>query len=470
MTTFLNLPGWDVLSVKQGVHDYRVEARYTAEPTACPHCYAQADLFEGVFYRHGAKEQLLMDLPSHGKRVGIVLKRPRYRCRRCGRTFPQPLPDVEERSSMTRRLVWYVEQESIRRTFLSIADEVGVHEKTVRNIFKRYVAWLDQYVRFETPEWLGLDEVHLLRRPRLVATNLKERTVVGVAPKRDKRTVAAYLSRLEGPGRVKVVVIDMWKPYRDAARVHLPRADVVVDKYHVVRMANQCLDAVRKTLRQGLTPGQCRRLMHDRYLLLRRERDLKPEQLLTRDDYLGRFPLLAEAYRAKEEFYRVYDAHDAKTAWSLFRAWEDGMSRELKAHYRPLLTAAYNWKPEVLAYFEHRATNACTEALNGIAKNINRNGRGYSFEAIRAKLLYSKTLQKERRPAYGVEPVTLEHDLPPGSQLDYLDHRDDLTQRPLLGTDIMALWAMLDPDSVVKANGNRHPRSTLGPRARPEDE
>ncbi len=42
-------------------------------------------------------------------------------------------------------------------------------------------------------------------------------------------------------------------------------------------------------------------------------------------------------------------------------------------------------------------TNAYTEALNGLIKVTNRVGRGYSFEVIRAKMLYDGGLVSERR-------------------------------------------------------------------------
>lgn len=98
----LNLPGWAVVRVHESPNDYRVEATYDGQPTHCPHC----GLF-GKLYRHGTRKQLLMDLPSHGRRVGIDLTRGRYRCQDCGKTFLQPLPDVDERSQMTRRLAEY---------------------------------------------------------------------------------------------------------------------------------------------------------------------------------------------------------------------------------------------------------------------------------------------------------------------------------------------------------------------------
>lgn len=128
----LNLPDWNIEHVEDSARDYRVHATYGPEPSSCIHC-------AGKLYRHGTRERLLMDLPSHGKRVGILLTQNRYRCQDCGKTSLQPLPDVDERSQMTRRLVRYIEE--LRKTFTAtvVADDVGVDEKTVRNLFKSYV-------------------------------------------------------------------------------------------------------------------------------------------------------------------------------------------------------------------------------------------------------------------------------------------------------------------------------------------
>ena len=40
----------------------------------------------------------------------------------------------------------------------------------------------------------------------------------------------------------------MWKPYKDAVNTILPHAKVVVDKFHVVRMANQALEITSESL------------------------------------------------------------------------------------------------------------------------------------------------------------------------------------------------------------------------------
>lgn len=393
---FLNLPSWEVVSVKESKHDYRVEATYSPLPEWCPHC--EVSLFASKVYRHGTMKQEVMDLPSHSKRVGIVLTRVRFRCQDCKKTFMQPVPDIEEGGRMTCRLVRYIERESLRKTFTSVADEVGVVEGTIRNVFRAHVEHLQATTVFQTPERLGIDELYLLKEARAVFTNLRERTIIGVLDTRLKKTVTAHLRTLDADA-VKVVAIDMHKAYKDAVREVMPNAAIVVDKFHVVRMASKCLEGVRKSFREGLEPGERRKLKHDRFVLLRRNHDLTEAQRATLAEWQLRFPKLTAAYTVKEDFYNLWDSPNRTTAADRFRAWEYGITdHDMLEAYQPLLTAWRNWEQEILAYFEHRETNAVTEALNGIGRHIERGGRGYSFEVMRAKMLFGTKSQK--RPPY----------------------------------------------------------------------
>jgi len=65
-----------------------------------------------------------------------------------------------------------------------------------------------------------------------------------------------------------------------------------------------------------------------------------------------------------------------------------------RVNFKELITAVENWKPEILNYFDSGATNAYTEAANGMAKIANRNGRGYSFDVIRAKIIYGSSVKR----------------------------------------------------------------------------
>jgi len=86
------------------------------------------------------------------------------------------------------------------------------------NIFDDYVAAIDQTVCFEMPTILGIDELHVLGAPRGVITNLEANTIIELLVDRKKQTILHSLKLLAHPERVRVVVIDLWKPYREAIR------------------------------------------------------------------------------------------------------------------------------------------------------------------------------------------------------------------------------------------------------------
>lgn len=196
----------------------------------------------------------------------IQVVRQRYRCTACGRTFLEPLADMDEQHAATRRLVAYIQREALRRTFVSVAQEVGLAESTVRRIFGQHTYALEAVRQVVTPEWLGNDEIHLGGKPRCVLTNVRQRTMLDLLRDRRRSTVAAFLQRLPNKERVELVAMDMWRPYKEAVNVVLPHATIVVDKFHVLRLANAALEAVRKEQRRRLRPGQRRWLMHDRFL------------------------------------------------------------------------------------------------------------------------------------------------------------------------------------------------------------
>lgn len=101
---------------------------------------------------------MIMDLPIRLKRVGLQLNRP---------------ISIDEKRSMTKRLVEAIEEQSMSKTFVEVAENVGVEEKTVRNVFKDYVSFKEREYQFRTPKRLGIDEVHIIHKPRLILTNVE---------------------------------------------------------------------------------------------------------------------------------------------------------------------------------------------------------------------------------------------------------------------------------------------------------
>jgi len=303
---------------------------------------------------------------------------------------------------MTHRLVNYIQQEALRRTFVSIADETGLVESTIRVLFSEFAATIQP--RFPDNEllYLGIDELYLLHQYRCVITDVANHHIIDLLRERTKATVISYLHNLptSTKERISVVCTDMWASYHDAVREVLPDAKLIVDKFHVMKLLSGCLETVRKDIRKSLTDKQRRTLMHDRFLLLRRPHDLDEHDTLVLEAWLKNFPRLEAAYLLKEDFYSIYDAPTLEEALQHYFAWLGQMTPDIYQAFLPLTLAIEHYGDAIFNYFKHRYTAGYTESLNGLMKLTQRMGRGYSFEAIRAKVLLTGGLRKTSRPGY----------------------------------------------------------------------
>ena len=392
MANILNLPRWEILDVQRSEAGQVVKCEYDDPPTVCPTC----GVANPKVTVHQYHEQLYNDVPHHGQTTALLVRRRRYKCLECSGAKPtlfvQDLPHMHPDHRATKRLVAWVAKESLRHTFAHVARQSGFDERTVRRVFEAHVEDLERTVRFVTPEWLGIDEVHLLKSARAVFGNLKEFTVIEMLPSVTKAAVHRALLEMPERQRVQLVTIDMARRYLDAVNAALPQAVVIVDKFHVVRMASVAMEDVRKDVRRDLNSRQRRKLMYDRFKLLRRARDLDARDRMLIQTWFTTYPPLGEAYRLKEAFYDLYDtAADPQEARERLDEWRALVAESsVRAPFRKLLTALRNWEPQILTYFEHRATNAAVEAMNGGIKRMQSEGRGYSFRALRAKTLYAK--------------------------------------------------------------------------------
>ncbi|WP_419737601.1 ISL3 family transposase [Ruegeria sp.] len=410
----LQLNDFDLIRFAEEDHEFHIYAKLSYETSHCKHCGKY-----GVV-GFGRREQVIKDLPRLGKRSSVYVETRRWRCKHCGKTFYEELPHVDEKRRMTNRLVQWIGEQAVRRTNSSVAEDVGVAEGTVRLVFAEYVQRKYAATGFATPRWLGIDGIHLIK-PRCVLINVEKLTAFDILKGRDETTVAERLACLDHRQNIELLTIDMWRPYRDAAAAVLPNAAVVVDKFHMIRMLNVACETVSKALRADLTPAERRRLVNDHLLILKREHHLSDKEQITLCRWLENQPVLALAHKIKEAGYRIYDAKRRDDAKLAFEEWCAAVPQEMKSAFGDFEQAWRAWSEEILAYFDCHANNAYTESLkvfhgssggvsafcsenelskqqglkgsrrrrNYLISTTKRGGRGHSFEALRAKVLFS---------------------------------------------------------------------------------
>lgn len=402
MTDILNLKGLKAIRVVEDGNEYVIETECTGDAPSCPDCPPGL----GRLYGHGSEQQSIRDTPIHGKTVRIALRRRRYQCQHCRKTMFEPLDVLDGKRLATRRLLAYLQQNMFKETFAALARRVAVDEKTVRNIFEDHVAELERTIRFCTPRVLGIDELMIVGDYRAVLTNIERRTLFDLRPSRAKADLLIYFNALPDKANVQWVTMDMYHVYRQVVQATLPKARIVVDRFHIERMANEVLEKMRKRFRKTLSDRQRLKLKDERYLLLKRQHDLKPVEVDKLRTWFQQFPLLDQAHALKEGFLSIWDEDGRSRAEAAWKHWQANVPVELRNDFKALITAMTNWHDEIFNYFEAHMTNAFTESTNSLTRVMNRMGRGYSFDVIRARMLYDPEARKRGSVTQPVEEPT----------------------------------------------------------------
>lgn len=381
---FLGFPDWQIVDVTEDAARFFVRAVYVPPRTSsCLRCDSPDRA-----RRYGVRARRFVDAPVRGKTVAGVLSVQRYRCSQCGLTFLDRAVELKKNSRLTERLVSYIERQSVGKNFLTVARETGVSENTVREIFTRFVERAGKRSIHETPAVLGIDDVYIGGVSRCILTDIERKKVINLLPKRDMSTIYGCLIQMGNKKNVKVVTMDMCRPFFETVKSVFLEAEVVIDTFHIQRMANQAVNTFLKELRVGLNSAQRRAYLHDRFILLKRSFNLTAQEKHTLLKWKKKLPPLAELYDLKEQFLGIWRFKERAKAETAYDYWEESIPFEIRFAFQDIITAFENWHHEIFNYFDFRVTNAFTESANNLIKNIEKQGRGYTFEVIRAKILY----------------------------------------------------------------------------------
>ena len=381
----LNLPNVVITGRDEDEESYLIHAESEATVRLCPSCGS----FNSVVI--GSRNQPFVDTQMHAKTVRILFTRKRLKCKDCGKTYFELLEWLHEDFRMPTRTVDYIIKRAARVPFLSVASELGVDEKTVRNVFANYVELIESKHDWQAPRVLGIDETHFSQKMHLVLTDIERKTLLDLRRDRSQEAAKNAIVRLRGWAGIEIVCMDMWRPYRNAVRDILPNAVVVIDRFHVARMANEAMEAARKGLRASLSKKERIRLKDDRKILLKRRDNITGlNETASFHFWTEEYPELMSVYNAKEAFLDLWLMPTRGDAMEYWENWLRITDSETKKHFSQAITAMRNWHEEIFNWWDFRYTNALTESLNNLIKAAFRSGRCYSFEVLRAKLLFTK--------------------------------------------------------------------------------
>jgi transposase len=213
----------------------------------------------------------------------ILCYRPRrVECPRCG-VRVEDFPWAEPWARVTTALANAVAVLARELSWQGTARQYGLNWKSVATIVKRAVRYgLEHRVR-RPAHVIGIDEVSR-RKGQVYLTvvyDLERRVLLWVGEDRTEEAVRKFFTEEMGRRRchtLRVVCMDMWAPYAKLVKDHAPQAQLLFDRFHIVKHLNEAVDTVRRQLWRSVTSKQKVAVKGTRWLLLKNPWNLNDEQ------------------------------------------------------------------------------------------------------------------------------------------------------------------------------------------------
>jgi transposase len=239
------------------------------------------------------------------------------------------------------------------------------------------------------PAVLGIDEHFFSRRHGYATTfcDLKNHRIYDVTLGRSEAALESYFLSLEGKEQVRIVCMDLAVVYRSMVRKQFPKALIVADRFHVLRLINHHFLACWREI--DPVGAKNRGLMS---LMRRHRHNLKPQQKLRLLAYLAERPALDLIYRFKQKLcYLLLKKHKTRRQCQIL------IPRFLRAvvHLREsglaqLITLGdtlHSWSEEITRMWRFTRSNGITEGFHNKMENISRQAYGFrNFENYRQRV------------------------------------------------------------------------------------
>jgi transposase len=374
----LRLPGY--AAYRSEFNDETSELTLWVRQVAPDPFYTCGECGIGTREIYGFRERRVRDLPWGAWRVWLVVEVHRIRCRRCG-LKTERLDFLEGKHPYTRRFAGRVASDCDDAPVRRVAAKWGLSPQTVHRIDKRALRVWAQRRRRRPLRWMGVDEIFWRKGKCLtVVSDLELGEPIWAGPDRKRETLDRFFVDYLPPRRrraVRAVCVDMWEPFLQALRKHLPRAAIVFDKFHVMKHVNAAVDETRREefFRQK---GRLRDVMRGkRWLLLTRWRNLTRRKKGILTEALSRNRKLFKAYYLREQIDRLWSYTYKGAAQRFFESWARSLRWQRLPAFKKLAQTLIRHFDGILAYCHHKVPFGVVEAINGNLRAIIRRGRGY---------------------------------------------------------------------------------------------
>jgi transposase len=350
-------------------------------------------------YGHGA-ERRWRHLNIFEYRCEIVCSLPRGRCVGSGKVQTIAAPWEGLSKGFTMAFESFCLFLGMTMPIAQVAACVGEHDTRLWRIVKRHVNKARPQKLMADLRVLGCDELSI-RKGHHYATvfaDLEKGEVLFATEGKDQETWKGFSEDLARHGgdiqKIEYASMDMSGTYKAAAREYAPQAVKVFDKFHVIKLANDALDQVRRT--------ECRNhefyrneMKGTRYNWLKNPEKLNEHQRQKLEGIAKMNLSTSKAYQMKLNLQDIYQMADHLRAHRRLKAWIKwvGLIAAKDIYLKPMKRLAQTIAKHldgILAHWQGKITNAFMKGLMSVLSATKRKARGYrTFINLRTMLYFT---------------------------------------------------------------------------------
>ena len=353
----------------------------------CSHCGSQD------VWSQGGVERIFRTVPIGKHPTMLVFKVPRVLCFACGKVRQVKIGFADPKKHYTRSLERYVLDLSRHMTIKDVANHLVLGWDTVKEIQAKHLQRNFGKPKLHNLKQIAIDEINIGKGHRYltVVLNLLTGAVVFVGDGKGVEALEPFWKRLRrSHAKIEAFATDMSKAYIRAVRENIKRAVHVFDHFHVVKLMNEKLSALRRQLFHELTAAGKKLLKGVRWLLLKNPENLDPKkkepQRLKRALKLNE--PLAMAYYLKEYLRQIWQQPFKAMARLVLEDW---LSQARASGVRMLEQFADTIEEHqegILNYYDCKISTGPLEGTNNKIQLMKRQAYGFrDHEFLKLKIL-----------------------------------------------------------------------------------
>ena len=259
-----------------------------------------------------------------------------------------------------------------------VGELMGEHDTRLWRVLHHYVDRERALQDYSSVTRIGMDETASRRGHTYVSLfyDMDDKKLLFGTGGKDKATVKAFekdfTEHKGNPEAVTEACSDMSPAFISGIKDYFPNADITFDKFHIVKIINEAVDAVRRE-----EVGENEVLKSTRYIWLKNEKNLTKNQKGTLEEISKLNLKTTRAYQMRLNFQELFSQADRESGEAFLRTWYRWvMDSELEPMIKAARTIKAHWDG-VLNWFDSHLTSGFIEGMNGLIQAAKSKARGY---------------------------------------------------------------------------------------------